>query len=109
MKTDFSSPVVTAEISKFAGILSAALSQHHLSESSTVCCDPHSQRFSIVNEAAVTVSLELSCFSDDPMDAGNLISGSSAFSKTSLNIWNFMVHVLLKPGLENFKYYFTSM
>ena len=50
-----------------------------------------------------------SCFFDDPEDVGNLISGSSAFSKTSLNIWKFMVHVLLKPGLENFEYYFTSM
>ena len=53
--------------------------------------------------------LELSCFFDDPMDVGNLISGSSAFSKTSLNIWKFMVHVLLKPGLENFEHYFTSV
>ena len=51
--------------------------------------------------------LELSCFFDDPADVGNLISGSSAFSKTSLNIWKFMVHVLLKPGLENFVHYFT--
>ena len=53
--------------------------------------------------------LELSCFFDDPADVGNLISGSSAFSKTSLNIWKFTVHVLLKPGVENFKHYFTSM
>ena len=53
--------------------------------------------------------LELSCFFDDPADAGNLISGSSAFSKTSLNIWKFTVHVLLKPGLENFEHYFTSV
>ena len=53
--------------------------------------------------------LELSCFFDDPADVGNLISGSSAFSKTSLNIWIFMVHVLLKPGLENFEHYFTSV
>ena len=53
--------------------------------------------------------LELSCFFDDPVDVGNLISGSSAFSKTSLNIWKFMDHVLLKPGLENFEHYFTSM
>ena len=56
--------------------------------------------FGIVNKAEVDVFLELSCFFDDPMDVGNLISDSSAFSKTSLNIWNFMVHVLLKPGLE---------
>ena len=55
------------------------------------------------------VFLELSCFFDDPTDIGNLISGSSAFSKTSLNIWKFSVHVLLKPGLENFEHYFTSV
>ena len=55
------------------------------------------------------IVLELSSFFDDPADVGNLISGSSAFSKTSLNIWKFTVHVLLKPGLENFEHYFTSM
>ena len=65
--------------------------------------------FGIVNEAEVDVFLELSCFIDDPTDVGNLISGSSAFSKSSLNFWNFMVHILLKPGLENSEYYFTSM
>ena len=65
--------------------------------------------FGIVNEAKIDVFLELSCFFDDPADVGNLISGSSAFSKTSLNIWKLMVHVLLKPGLENFEHYFTSM
>ena len=59
--------------------------------------------FGIVNKAEVDVFLELSCFSDDPVDVGNLISGSSAFSKPSLNIWKFMVHVLLKPGLENYE------
>ena len=53
--------------------------------------------------------LELYCFFDDPEDVGNLISGSSAFSKTSLNIWKFTVHILLKPGLENFEYYFASV
>ena len=58
--------------------------------------------FGTVNKAEVDAFLELSCFFDDPVDAGNLISGSSAFSKTSLNIWKSMVHVLLKPGLENF-------
>ena len=63
--------------------------------------------FGIVNEA--DVFLDLSCFFDDPTDAGNLISGSSAFSKTSLNIRKFTVHILLKPGLENFEHYFTSM
>ena len=65
--------------------------------------------FGIVNKAEIDVFLELSCFFVDPVDVGNLISGSSAFSKSSLNIWNFMVHLLLKPGLENFKPYFTSM
>ena len=65
--------------------------------------------FDIVNKAEMDVFLELSCFFDDPVDIGNLISGSSAFSKTSLNIWKFTVHVLLKPGLENFEHYFTSM
>ena len=65
--------------------------------------------FGIVNKAEMDVFLELSCFFDDPVDVGNLISGSSAFSKSSLNIWKFMVHVLLKPGLENFEHYFTSM
>ena len=65
--------------------------------------------FGIVNKAEIDVSLELSCFFHDPADVGNLISGSSAFSKTSLNIRKFMVHVLLKPGLENFKHYFTRV
>ena len=75
-----------------------------LSEFSTVCCDPHSQRFGIVNKAEVDVFLQLLCFFND-----NLISGSSAFFKSSMNIWNFTVHVLLKPGLENFEHYFASM
>ena len=65
--------------------------------------------FSIVNEAELNVSLELSCFFYDLMDVGNLISGSSAFSKISLNIWKFSIHVLLKPSLENFEYYFAIM
>ena len=65
--------------------------------------------FGVVNKAEIDVFLELSCFFDDPADIGNLISGSSAFSKTSLNIWKFMVHVLLKPGLETFEHYFTSV
>ena len=65
--------------------------------------------FDIVNKSEIDVFLELSCFFDDPADVGNLISGSSAFSKTSLNIWKLTVHVLLKPGLENFEHYFTSM
>ena len=65
--------------------------------------------FGIVNKEEIDVFLELSCFFDDPVDVGNLISGSSAFSKTSLNIWKFTVHILLKPGLENFECYFTSV
>ena len=65
--------------------------------------------FSVVNEAEIDVFLELSCFFDDPADVGNLVSGSSAFSKSSLNMWKFTVHLLLKPGLENFEYYFASM
>ena len=68
-----------------------------LSEFSTVYCDPHSQGFGIVNKAEIDVFLELSCFFHDPADVGNLISGSSVFSKTSLNIREFMVHILLKP------------
>ena len=78
-----------------------------LSEFSITYCDPH-KGFGIVDKAEIDVFLELSCFFDDPADVGNLISGSSAFSKTSLNIWKFTVHVLLKPGLENFEHYFTS-
>ena len=64
--------------------------------------------FGIVNKAEIDVFLELSCFFDDPMDVSNLISGSSAFSKSSLNIWNFMVHVQLKLDLENFEHYFAN-
>ena len=65
--------------------------------------------FGIVKKAETDVFLELSCFFNDPADVGNLISGSSAFSKTSLNIWKFTVHILLKPGLDNFEHYFTSV
>ena len=65
--------------------------------------------FSLVNEAEVDVFLEFFCFSYDPKGVGNLMSGSSVFSKSSLNIWKFMVHVLLKPGLENFEHYFASV
>ena len=64
--------------------------------------------FDIVSKADIDVFLELSCFFNDPKVVGNLISGSSAFSKTSLNFWKFMVHILLRPGLENFKRYFTA-
>ena len=65
--------------------------------------------FGIVNKTEIDVFLELACFFDDLADIGNLISGSSAFSKTNLNIWKFSVHVLLKPGLENFEHYFTRV
>ena len=65
--------------------------------------------FGIINEAEVDVFLVFSCFFDDPTDVGTLISGSSAFSKSSLNIWKFTVHILSKPGLEDFEHYFASM
>ena len=65
--------------------------------------------FGVVNKTEIDVLKELSCFLYDPTDVGNLISGSSAFSKSSLNIWKFMVHVLLKPGLKNFGHFFTSV
>ena len=65
--------------------------------------------FGIVDKAELVVFWEFSCFFNDPTDVGNLISGSSNFSKSSLNIWKFMVHILLKPGLEKFEYYFASM
>ena len=65
--------------------------------------------FGVVSKAEIDVFLELSCFFSDPTDVGNLISGSSSFSKSSLNNWKFMVHVLLKPGLEIFEHYFASV
>ena len=65
--------------------------------------------FSVVSKAQINVFLEFSCFFYDPIDVGNLISGSSAFSKSSLNFWKFSVQVLLKPGLENFEHYFASV
>ena len=65
--------------------------------------------FRVVNEAAVDVLLDCYCFFYDPTDVGNLVSGSSVFSKSSLNIWKFIVHILLKPGLEKFEHYFASM
>ena len=80
-----------------------------LSEFSTVIVIHTVKGFGIVNKAEIDVFLELSCFFNDPVDVGNLISGSTAFSKSSMNIWKFMVHVLLKPGLENFEHYFTSV
>ena len=81
----------------------------HLLKNFPVCCDPHSQRLWHSRWSKSDVFLELSCFFDDSMDVGNLISGSSAYSKSSLNIWKFTVHVLLKPCLENFEHYFTSL
>ena len=65
--------------------------------------------FGVVNKAEVDVFLKLSCFFDDPTDVGSLISGSSAFTKSSLDIWKFLVHILLKTGLENFEHYFANM
>ena len=82
----------------------------HLFKNFPQCIVIHTVKgFGIVNKAEIDVFLELSCFLNDPVDVGNLISGSSAFSKTSLNTWKFTIRVLLKPGLENFKYYFTSV
>ena len=80
----------------------------HLFQNFPVYHDPH-KGFGVVNKAEIDVFLELACFFDDPVDVGNLISLSSAFSKTSLYIWKFSVHILLKPGLENFEHYFTSV
>ena len=80
----------------------------HLFKNFSVYGDPH-KGFGIVNKAEIDVILELSCFFHDPVDVGHLTSGSSAFSNISLNIWKFMVHILLKPGLENFEHYFASV
>ena len=77
----------------------------HLFKNFPVCQYPQVKGFDVVNKA--DVFLDLSCFFDDPVDVGNLISGSSAFSKSSVNIWKFMVHVVLKPSLENFEHYFA--
>ena len=82
---------------------------YHLSEFSTVYYDHAITGFGIVNEAEIDVFLELSFFFDDPAYVGNLISGSSAFSKAILSIRKFMIHVLLKLGLQNFEHYFTSV
>ena len=82
----------------------------HLFQNLPQCIVIHTVKgFGIVNKAEIDVFLELSCIFDDPSDVGSLISVSSAIPKTSLNIWKFTVHVLLKPGLENFEHYFTSM
>ena len=80
----------------------------HLSQNFSVCCDPH-KGFSIVNEAEVDVFKKFPCFLNDPMNVGSLISGFSDFSKPSLYIWKFSVHVLLKRSLEDFENYFASM
>ena len=81
----------------------------HLEEFSQFAVIHTVKGIGVVNKAEVDVSLELSCFFDDPVDFGNLTSGSSASFKSSLNIWNFTAHVLLKPGLENFEHYFASV
>ena len=93
----------------FSGGRSDCLVFPSLSEFSTICCDLNSQRLWHNQETEVDVLLELSCFFNDPADVGNLISGSSAFSKLSSNIWKFLFHILLKPGLENFEHYIASM
>ena len=74
-----------------------------------ICCDHTVKGFDIINKAEADVFLELFCFFNDPTDVGNLISGSSAFCKSSVNIWKFTVHILLKSGLENFEHYFASV
>ena len=82
----------------------------HLFQNFPQCVVIHTvSGFGVVNETEVDVFLELSCFLDDPADVGNLISGFSAFSKSSLNIWKFLVYVLLKSHLENFEYYLASV
>ena len=86
----------------FSGERPGGLVFPSLSEFSTVCCDPHSQRLGIVDKAEIDVFLELSCFFDDPTDVGNLVSGSSAFSKSSLNIWKFMVPRIAEAWLGEF-------
>ena len=91
----------------FSRVRSGSLLFPSLEEFSTVCCDPPSQRLGIVNTEEVEAFLELLCFFDDPVDVGNLISGSSAFSKSSLSIWKFIIHVMLKPGSKNFEHYFA--
>ena len=105
-------PVLTVTSSpayRFLKNRSGGLIFPSLSEFSRVYCDPHSQKLWHGQKAEIDVFLELSCFLDDPADVCNLISGSSAFSKTSLNIWRFIVHILLKSCLENFEHYFTCV
>ena len=81
----------------------------HLFKNFPVFCIHTFKGFGIVNKAEIGIFLELSCFFHDPADVGNLISGSSAFSKSSLNIWKFSVHALLKPRVKSFEHYFASM
>ena len=86
------------------------ISYSHLSQNFPQFIVTHTVKgFGLVNKAEVDVFLEYSCFFDDPKDVGSLISGSSAFSKSSLNIWKLLAHLLLKSGLEDFKHYFASM
>src|SRR5574337_407299 len=95
---DWSSDVCSSDL--FSRGRSGGLVFPSPSEFSTVYCDPHNQRLWHSQQSKRDVFLELSCFCDDPVDAGNLISGSSAFSKASLNIWKFTVHILLKPAVS---------
>ena len=92
----------------FSGGRSGDLVFPSLEQFSTACGDPH-KGVGIVNKAKVDLFLELFCFFNDPMDIGNYMSGVSAFSKSILNIWKFMVHILLKPGLENIEHYFANV
>ena len=91
----------------FAGGRSGVRYSHLFKNFPQFSCDPHCKNFSVVNEAEVDVFLEFPCLFYDPMNIGNLISGSSAFSKSSLYIWKFSVHLLLKPSLKNFEHYLS--
>ena len=106
MSSSNSSFLTCIQISQEAG---QVVWYSHLSQNFSVVVTHTIKGFGVVNKADVEDFLETSCFFDDPRDVGNLISGSSVFSKSSLNIWKFIVHVLLKPGLENFKQYFASI
>ena len=98
------------QILKDDAVESAALNMQYALNTQYASSRHHTVKgFGIVNKAEIDAFLEFSCFFDDLADVGNLISGFSVFSKNSLNIWKFTVHVLLKPGLENFKHYFTSV
>ena len=108
--TDVSCPVLTVASWPAYRFLRRQVWDSHLFKNFPWFVVMHTVKgFGIVNKAEIYIFLEFSCFCDDPMDVGNLISGSSAFSKFSLTIWKFMVHVLLKPGLENFEHYFSSI